>query len=77
MHPLIVSLKTLRLRLGLTQVHLSELSGIKQPHIARIENGEPCTMKTYDRLLMALRAAERERATALQAVSQEMPHGDR
>lgn len=77
MHPLIVSLKAARLRLGLTQVRLAELSGIAQPHIARIESGEPCTMRTYDRLLVALDKARRDHAATAELASQESDNESR
>lgn len=46
----------LRLRAGLSQQELSERSGLKQPHISRLENGQPGSMSndTLKRLADAL-----------------------
>lgn len=41
---------------GLTQRQLAELSGIRQPHLARIERGALPTIPTLRRLLLALKA---------------------
>ena len=50
-----IRIKELRDRAGMTQVELSEKSGISQEHISRIENGKfTPNVKTADRIAGAL-----------------------
>jgi transcriptional regulator with XRE-family HTH domain len=52
---LALALAARREKLGLTQQQLAVLTGIKQPMIARIENGQMPTPRTLQRLAKALK----------------------
>lgn len=78
MHPLIEELKARRRKIGLTQERLSELSGIAQPNIARVESGGVFHSRTYDRLLEAIVRYELDRERDVANVSEEIAeHGPR
>ena len=50
-----IRIKEIRERVGMTQVELSEKSGISQEHISRIENGKfSPNVKTADKLAEAM-----------------------
>ncbi len=67
----------LRKRPGLEQRALEPLTGLKQPHIARIEGGQDVRLSTLEKLVKALGAAlvivPRDRLAEVQALLNAAP----
>ncbi|BCM70937.1 helix-turn-helix domain-containing protein [Streptomyces tricolor] len=58
------AIRTLRMKLGLTQAQLAELAQISRPYVTQLENGDRSDMRppTYKRLRTALQIQEDDRS---------------
>ncbi|MBL4714317.1 MAG: helix-turn-helix domain-containing protein [Alcanivorax sp.] len=77
--PVAKQVAALRKRLRMEQRALEPLTGLKQPHIARIEGGQDVRLSTLEKLVKALGAAlvvvPRDRLAEVQALLN-APPGD-
>lgn len=75
--PISKQVAALRKRLRMEQRALEPLTGLKQPHIARIEGGQDVRLSTLEKLVKALGAAlvvvPRDRLAEVQALLDTAP----